>query len=313
MKKYYPEGILIDSKENQKSINSINGIEEALESGRILEAYALICDNRHDLTVDLPCIKGIIPRTDGAVGIDDGTLRDIAIISRVSKPVCFKVMKIERDKSGRPCKAVLSRKAAQAECYENYIKELKPGDIIDARVTHIEQFGCFVDIGCGISSMIPVDAVSVSRISHPSDRFHIMQDIRAVVKSVEGEKKYPRINLTHKELLGTWSENAAMFHSGETVTGIVRSVENYGIFVELAPNLAGLAELRENVEAGQLASVYIKALIPDKMKVKLVIADISSREIPARDIRYFVNDDHIDYWKYTPECAEKLIETDFRN
>lgn len=135
-----------------------------------------------------------------------------------------------------------------------YISKLTPGDIIDARVTHLEQFGCFVDIGCGIPSLIPIDAISVSRISHPSDRFFTGQYIKAVVKSNDGS----RICLTHKELLGTWEENASLFSSGETVSGIVRSIEDYGIFVELAPNLAGLAEPKENIHAGQSISVYIK-------------------------------------------------------
>ncbi|MBE6852707.1 MAG: S1 RNA-binding domain-containing protein [Ruminococcus sp.] len=311
MEKYYPEGILIDSQENQNVINDLDKIEEAARSGKILEAYAVICDKEHNLIVDLPCIKGIIPRTDGAIGIEDGSLKDVALISRVSKPVCFKVMKIIRDKNGTPSMAVLSRKAAQNECYEKYVSKLRAGDIIDAKVTHIEQFGCFVDIGCGISSMIPVDSISVSRISDPSDRFDLYQNIKAVVKSVEQVGEYPRIYLSHKELLGTWMENASMFHAGETVTGIIRSVESYGIFVELAPNLAGLAEHKENIHAGQLASVYIKALIPDKMKVKLVIADPAEREPKKSDIRYFINSDHIDYWRYTPENAEKLIETRF--
>ena len=73
-----------------------------------------------------------------------------------------------------------------------------------------------------------------------------------------------RVSLSHKELLGTWEENAALFSSGETVSGIVRSVEHYGVFVELAPNLAGLAEPKDGVKVGQQASVYIKNLIPDE-------------------------------------------------
>ena len=94
-------------------------------------------------------------------------------------------------------------------------------------------------------------------------------NIRAVVKSIENG----RITLSHKELLGTWEENVALFSAGETVAGIVRSVEPYGIFVELSPNLAGLAESREDVIPGQQASVYIKSILPARMKVKLVIID----------------------------------------
>ncbi len=311
MKKYYPEGILYESPENQLIIKNIDMLIEAANSGKIVEAYAVICDNDHNLIVDLPCITGIIPREEGAVGIDDGTARDIAVVSRVSKPVCFKIIKIERDSAGKPVKAILSRKAAQIECYTNYVNTLRIGDIINARVTHNERFGSFVDIGCGISSMIPVDFISVSRIFHPSDRFSVSQNIRAVVRSIDTERKYPRITLSHKELLGTWSENASIFSAGETAAGIIRSVENYGIFVELMPNLAGLAEFKEDIHAGQIASVYIKAIIPEKMKVKLIVAAVSDETARLREMKYFVDSDHIDYWRYSPDCCPRLIETDF--
>lgn len=95
------------------------------------------------------------------------------------------------------------------------------------------------------------------------------------------------------------------------MAGIVRSVENYGIFIELTPNLAGLSEFKEGVSVGQNASVYIKALIPEKMKVKLVIVDVFNAEYPKPPLEYFIHDDHIDYWKYTTESSNKIIETRF--
>lgn len=311
MKKYYPEGKLIEKTENLNIISSTEMLEEAKKNGTIVEAYASVCDKDHNLIVDLPCMKGMIPRSEGAVGIDDGSVRDIALISRVSKPVCFKVVKFIRNGKGEAVAAVLSRKAAQQECYDEYLCHLRTGDIIDARVTHMEKFGCFADIGCGIASMIPVDSVSVSRVSSPADRFVIYQDIKSVVKNIEYINKNPRITLSHKELLGTWNENASLFHAGETVTGIVRSVESYGVFVELTPNLAGLAELKENVYAGQLASVYIKALIPEKMKVKLVIADVSDRKSSVSGFRYFIDSGHIERWRYSPDNSDRITETVF--
>ena len=311
MKKYYPEGKLFNTKENQRIISSTENLEEAKKSGIIAEAFASVCDRDHNLLVELPCIRGIIPREEGAIGIDDGSVRDVAVVSRVGKPVCFKVIGFEKNSRGNNEYAVLSRKAAQQECYRNYINELTPGDIIDARITHIEKFGCFVDIGCGIPSLIPVDSVSVSRVSSPADRFELYQDIRAVVKYITNVNNYPRITLSHKELLGTWSENSALYCAGETVTGIVRSVESYGIFIELAPNLAGLAELRDDVREGQIVSVYIKAIIPEKMKIKLVIADVSERKKVMSDIRYFISSGHIDRWRYSPENSYKSDETVF--
>ncbi len=89
MKKYYPEGILFESKQNKKSLESINSLRECLFSGKILEARATMCDREHNLYVDLGVMQGVIPREECAVGISDGSVRDIAIISRVNKPVAF--------------------------------------------------------------------------------------------------------------------------------------------------------------------------------------------------------------------------------
>lgn len=303
---YYPEGCLINTIENQNAIRSKNALNDSMLNGKILEARAIVCDNEHNLIVDLPCMKGIIPRIEGALGIADGSTRDIALISRVNKPVCFKVLGFSVNELGQEY-AILSRRMVQEECLEKYISKLQSGDIIDARVTHFEQFGCFVDIGCGIPSLIPIDAISISRISHPSDRFYINQDIKAIVKEVCGS----RVWLSHKELLGTWEENASLFKTGETVAGIIRSIESYGIFIELTPNLAGLSEFKEGVSVGQNASVYIKSLIPEKMKVKLVIVDVFNAEYPQPPIDYFIRDDHIDYWKYSTELSNKIVETKF--
>lgn len=306
MKKYCPEGELFMTPDNQSCIKSIFALQEAMLQGKILEARVLICDNDHDLHIDLPCAKGIIPREEGAVGIAEGTTKDIALITKVNKPVCFKVKKILKDESGG-FTAILSRREVQEECMEEFISALTPGDIIPAKVTHLEQFGAFVDIGCGIPSLIPIDAISVSRISHPSDRFQTGQDIFVVIKDISGG----RVWLSHKELLGTWEENASRFNYGETVSGIIRSVEDYGIFVELAPNLAGLAEPKEGAAVGQHASVYIKALIPEKMKVKLIIVDVFSGSHIHRPLEYFITGGHISHWRYSSELSTKVIESRF--
>jgi small subunit ribosomal protein S1 len=190
---------------------------------------------------------------------------------------------------------------------ESFISSLRKGDVVDAKITHLESFGAFADIGCGIVALMPIDAISVSRIEHPKERFSVGMDIRAVVRS----KENGRISLSHKELLGTWEQNAARFRAGETVSGIVRSVEHYGAFVELAPNLAGLAESRAGVEAGQQASVYIKSIIPEKMKIKLIIIDTFDYKYNPKPPEYFCKERHIDRFLYSPEGCKKHVESVF--
>lgn len=307
MTDFKPEGWLIHRLENRDACRSLPALQEAMAKGTILEARALVCTAEHDLLVDLGFCRGIIPRTEGAIGIDDGSTRDIALISRVNKPVCFQVTAISTDTDGRPL-PILSRKKAQLRCREEYLSHKIPGDVLDARVTHMEPFGCFVDIGCGIPSLIPIDSISVSRIFHPRDRFICGQDVKVVIRSID---ENGRITLTHRELLGSWEENAALFSVGETVSGIVRSVENYGIFVELTPNLAGLAEPKEGVHPGQQASVYIKNLLPEKMKAKLIIVDAFDAPYEPEPIRYFQLGGHIDHWDYSPPGAVRQIFSQF--
>lgn len=303
---FFPEGALIDTPENQAAIATAQGLSKARDTGAILEARVSMCDSAHNMWVEMPAMQGMIPREEGAVGIAEGEVRDIALIARVGKPVAFRVQRIDTLESGQQI-AILSRRCVQRDCMMQYLDTLLPGDIIAARVTHLEPFGAFVDIGCGVASMVPIDAISVSRISHPSDRFSVGDCIRVIVK---GRQK-GRICLSHKELLGTWEQNAALYHVGETTTGIVRSVEKYGVFIELKPNLAGLSELRQPVEVGQRISVYIKALIPEKMKVKLILVDVCDAQTKPEPPHYFYEGDHIDRWVYTPEGAGKYIETVF--
>ena len=301
--KYYPEGITF----YDKKFNSADEIKAAITSGEIIEGRVLLCDKEHNLHVDLGIMSGIVPRSEGAVGIEENTVRDIALISKVNKPIAFRIINISTDEYGNPF-AVLSRRVVQVECMRDYISRLNTGDIIPARVTHLEPFGAFIDIGAGINSLIPIDMLSVSRISHPRERVHTGQIIRVVLKKKESGK----LTFSLKELLGTWQENADRFTVGETITGTVRSVEDYGIFVELMPNLAGLAEPYEEVKPGQKVSVYIKSILPEKMKVKLVIVDVfDEEEENEQELEYFVNDERIEQWKYSPDGAVKDIEYDF--
>lgn len=303
---FYPEGVLLGTSANRRKVQSATALAEAAISGEILEARATLCDSEHNLHLDLFGMEGIIPYEEGAQGIAEGTTRDIALISRVSKPVCFMVTGFDYTADGRR-RVLCSRRAAQEKCRREYIDHLQAGDVISARVTRLESFGAFCDIGCGIPALLPIASISVSRISHPADRLYAGMDIYTVVSSVEDT----RICLSQRELLGTWEENAALFSQGETVAGIVRSVEDYGIFVELTPNLAGLAEPREGVRVGQHAGVYIKNILAEKMKLKLVLIDAGdSHELP-QPLHYFITEGHLDRWQYSPPTCRKVIETVF--
>ncbi len=302
---YLPEGSLLNTPENQAATASLTALMRAQEEKLLLEGKATRCDVDHNLIVRLPCGEGIIPHNEGALGIAEGVTRDIALISRVGKPVCFVVTGFEHTADG--CRPILSRRLAQERCKEEFLHHLRLGDVIPARVTKLESYGAFCDVGCGLVALMLIADISVSRISHPSDRLAPGMEVLGVVSSLDNG----RICLSHRELLGTWEENAALFCEGETVPGIVRSVESYGIFIELTPNLTGLAESRPGVKVGQSAAVFIKGINPEKMKVKLVLIDTVDDHTPPPPFRYFIQEGPIRRWRYSPEGCSRTVERVF--
>ena len=149
--------------------------------------------------------------------------------------------------------------------------DLEENMVVEGVVKSIQPYGTFIEIEGGIVGLLHIEDISVARIKSPSERFKIGQKVKVVVKSIDREEN--KLVFSYKELLGTWEENAKMFQKGTKVIGIAREVEknHNGIFVELKPNLVGMAEYKENIEYGQNVEVYIKNIIPEKKKIKLII------------------------------------------
>lgn len=298
MTNLWPEGRLMDTEYNRQALLGHAAQETAWRRQTILEGIAVRCDPAHQLYIQCGDFHGIIPREECALGIREGTTRDIAILTCVGKPTSFVITGFA---DGIP---QLSRRRAQELALEQLLTNTVPGDILPATVTHLEPYGAFVDIGCGVPSLIPLKAISVSRIPHPSCRFQPGQQIYALVREVLPEQG--RIQLSHKELLGTWQENAVHFLSGETVTGVVRSIMDYGIFVELAPNLTGLAEPLEGFQVGDPVSVYIKSILPEKQKVKLAVIGHAAPLPQPLPLAYSHTRGRITDWNYSDHLTEVL-------
>lgn len=281
-------------------------LEHCITTGEVLQSTALAFDTSRRLRFEICGSKGYMPFEE-CLDVSHGeTIKDIAVLTRVGRPTCFVITGTAHEDG--ELVYLLSRAAAQRACRSNYLDLLESGSVIPCTVTHIENFGAFCDIGCGISALLPIDCLSVSRISSPADRVSVGQQLLCAIKTRDAQG---RIVLTLRELLGTWSENAACFAPGETVVGIVRSVEDYGVFIEIAPNLAGLAEPDSTLHAGQSVSVYIKSILPDKMKIKLVVVNKHLEQALRFEPHYFVTKGRLKHWTYSTPHSRKQIETVF--
>jgi small subunit ribosomal protein S1 len=138
-------------------------------------------------------------------------------------------------------------------------------------VKNIKPYGAFIEIAGGVVGLAHIEDLSIARIKTPSERLKIGQKVEVVVKSID--RRTGKVILSYKETLGSWEENAKMFTTGMKAKGIVRETEKNknGIFIELTPNLVGMAEYEEGLQYGQTVDVYIKKIDNERKKVKLLI------------------------------------------
>ena len=293
MQPYSPEGIFV-------SPPAAEALRRGQSTQEIFRAMCVKCDEYHNLHVDLGDIRGIIPREEAAAGIQEGSLQEYALLSRVGKPVCFQVLGF--DSGGT---AILSRRAAQLDARSFFLSTLSPGDILPAVVVSTAGFGLFCDIGCGYTALMPIQRCCISRLRTASEHFHPGQPIRAAV--LEIQDTLGRIVLTGRELLGTWSENVEKYRQGQTVPGIVRSVMPYGIFVELTPNLSGLAEPFPGISVGDHVSVFLRAILEEKHKIKMNILERLPAPVPPQPLEYYITSGHINRWDYFPGSRASTV------
>ncbi len=282
MQPYRPESL-------QNVIQTPVIIRKSSGTDRIFQALCVKCDEFHRLHVDLGPIRGIIPREEAALGKP----REFAILSRVGKPVCFQVLRIDGNGT-----AILSRRAAQSEARSYFFSALSPGDVLPVMVQSVSPMGLFCDVGCGVTALMRIDRCCVSRLTHSNLRFRIGQELYGALLELDDTTGH--ITLTGKELLGTWEENATQFRAGQVVTGYVRSQMPYGVFVELTANLSGLAEPDPRVAVGDAVSVYIRSIQPERHKIKLNILEVLPPQTALPKTKYFITQGHINRWEYYP-------------
>lgn len=151
------------------------------------------------------------------------------------------------------------------------LENLESGMILEGKVKNIKSYGAFIEVENGLTGLLRIDDISISRIKTPSERLNIGQKIKVMIKSIDEKEK--KINFTHKELLGNWEDNIKDLEEKMVIKGIIKEPDKQkkGIFVELKPNLVGMAEYKEGYNYGDIVDVFVKKINKDKKKIKLNI------------------------------------------
>lgn len=193
----------------------------------------------------------------------------------------FRVTKIEA--GGR--NVVVSRRMLleeeAAKEAERTWEKVQVGAVLQGRVSSLRDFGAFVDLG-GVEGLIHVSELGHARVAHPSDVLQPEQIVEVKVVKVErgGEGGRPRVGLSLRALApDPWDTARQQFPVGATVSGIVRRLENFGAFVEIAPGLDGLVHVSKMVLDRRISHPRQAANIGDTVEVTVLAVDEAQRRI----------------------------------
>lgn len=256
-------------KENKNIELNLENLKEIKEKQQVLDMYIEDVDANLNMIGKVgKDIKAIIPREEASSVVgDDGLVEARFIQNKKGKviPVCIK----EINETENGIELVMSKRILELKVRRWMYLHLKPGVKLKGVVAGIKDYAAFVDVGGGVTGILKAKDITGADIVNAGDIFRLGQRVDVVVK--EYDKDTGRIELSYKDNLGSFEDNIKKFKEGDIVEGIVRTTQKVGIFVELAPNVVGVAEHVSGIEYGQKVLVSIRKINLEKKRVKLII------------------------------------------
>ena len=226
------------SREKAKRAADWLALEEAMESGEILSGV-INGKVKGGLTVMINSIRAFLP----------GSLVDVRPVKDTShfegKEVEFKVIKLDRKRNN----VVVSRRAVLEETLgeerQALLETLQEGTVVKGIVKNITDYGAFVEIEQGIEGLVHVSEMDwTNKNVHPSKVVQLGDEVEVMILDIDEDRR--RISLGMKQCQANpWEEFAANFNKGDKLTGAVKSITDFGIFVGLPGNIDGLVHLSD--------------------------------------------------------------------
>lgn len=138
-------------------------------------------------------------------------------------------------------KLIVSEKAVWEETQKNVLSKYHVGNTIEGEVTAVADFGAFVRFDA-LEGLVHISEIAWQRIDHPRDVLRVGQTVKAEIIGIEGSK----IFLSMKKLVqDPWKNISDRYKIGDMVEGTILKVNPFGFFVELDPEIHGLAHVSE--------------------------------------------------------------------
>ena len=163
-------------------------------------------------------------------------------------------------------KLIVSEKAVWETKQVSVISKYKTGDTVEGDVTAVTDFGAFVRFDTNLEGLVHISEIAWQRIDHPRDVLKIGDHVKAEIINIDGSK----IFLSMKKLVeDPWKRVSDKFKVGQNVKGKVIKINPFGLFVELDPDIHGLAHISE-LSAKPVKDVNEIARIGDEFEFRIV-------------------------------------------
>ena len=251
-----------------KEREAYDKLQKDFEEGKAIEG-TVTSSVRGDLLVDVGT-RGFLP----ASLISNRYVSDLK--PYIGKTMKLKITEIDPNKN----RLILSHKdlveEEREEAFDKVASQLVVGDVIEGKVSRLTNFGAFIDVG-GVDGLFHISEMSYKHVDKPSDALKAGQDVKVKVIGIDNDRH--RISLSIKQTEPSPFEQAtANLNEGDVFEGEVKSLTNFGAFVEVADGIQGLVHVSEisNKHVDKPSDVL---KVGQTVKVKVLNIDPSDRRI----------------------------------
>jgi small subunit ribosomal protein S1 len=220
-----------------------DGLRDLMKSGEVLNLKVSDA-NKGGLMVKIGNIMGFLPVSqlipEHYPRVEGGDKNKILEFLRkfIGAPLQVKVFDVDEKED----KLIISEKAAWEEVQEKAVSKFKVGDKVKGKITAVTDFGAFVEFGTKMEGLVHISELAWQRIDNPRDIVKVGDMVEAEIINIEGTKIFLSMKKLQKDPWGNINEK---YKVGDMVEGKVLKVNPFGLFVELDPEIHGLAHISE--------------------------------------------------------------------
>jgi small subunit ribosomal protein S1 len=281
--------IKLDQKRNNVVVSRRAVVEQEFSAER-----SALMDNLQEGTVLKGTVKNLtdygafvdLGGIDGLLHITDMAWKRVKHPSEVVKvgdEIDVRILKFDRERS----RVSLGLKQLGADPWENIARRYPPNTRVFGKVTNIADYGAFVEIEDGVEGLVHVSEMDwTNKNVNPAKVVHSGQEVEVMVLDVDEERR--RISLGLKQCKqNPWKEFSENFNRGDKVSGQIKSITDFGVFIGLAGNIDGLVHLSDlswdvageeavrNYQKGQQVEAMVLSIDPERERISLGIKQLA--------------------------------------